>query len=262
MFDFRQLLNDYLDSFDSDTTFKLLSSHGRVDMLLFYASQINDYERILTHHMQRNDYDSALYILKEAEFEKVEKLYYKYSGPLILSLPDQTVELWKNAATLNPVMLIPALVRYEQQRQKLIQEHNDNITKIDYAIEYLEYCINNRGNSDQAIHNYLLSLYCDMEDEEPLLHYLNNQVNNPVVDLKYALRICNKAKKLRSCVYIYSMLGLYEEAVKLSLNVDIQLAKVNADKPEDKEIQRKLWLEIAKYLIQVFLFYIYRIIKI
>lgn len=79
---------------------------------------------------------------------------------------------------------------------------------------------------------------------------------------------------MQSCVHIYSQMGLYEEAVNLSLKVcgsgrmlshalvmnhspfasqyhDLELARINADKPEDDDVLRKrLWLNIAKHVVQ------------
>eukprot|EP00057_Strongylocentrotus_purpuratus_P021026 XP_011675500.1 PREDICTED: vacuolar protein sorting-associated protein 18 homolog [Strongylocentrotus purpuratus] len=45
-------------------------------------------------------------------------------------------------------------------------------------------------------------------------------------------------------------MGLYEEAVDLALQVDVDLAKQSAEKPEDDEaLRRKLWLRIAKHVV-------------
>lgn len=38
-------------------------------------------------------------------------------------------------------------------------------------------------------------------------------------DLKYALRLCSEHNKQKACVHIYSTMGLFEEAVDLSLKV-------------------------------------------
>ena len=43
------------------------------------------------------------------------------------------------------------------------------------AIRYLEICIEKLGNKDQAIHNYLLSLYIERDDDRSLLRYLQMQ---------------------------------------------------------------------------------------
>ena len=58
--------------------------------------------------------------------------------------------------------------------------------------------------------------------------------------------------KIRSCVHIYSKMGLWENSVDLALEKgDLELAKANADKPEDdKALRKKLWLKIARYVVQ------------
>lgn len=71
-----------------------------------------------------------------------------------------------------------------------------------------------------------------------------------IYDVKYALRVCIQEGKHEACVYIYSLLHLYEEAVKLALRVNLDLAKDAATKAEES-VQKKLWLIIARYLIEV-----------
>lgn len=47
-------------------------------------------------------------------------------------------------------------------------------------------------------------------------------------------------------------MGLYEDAIELALKEkDIALAKDVADKPEDPEVKKRLWLRIAKHVIEV-----------
>lgn len=83
------------------------------------------------------------------------------------------------------------------------------------------------------------------------MEFLDFFQENYVYDVKYALRVCIQEGKKEACVFIYSLLGLYEEAVKLALTVDIQLAKFCADKADDEETRKKLWLIIARFLIEV-----------
>ena len=40
-------------------------------------------------------------------------------------------------------------------------------------------------------------------------------------DLKYALRLCMEHDRKKACVHIYSLMGLYEEAVDLALDVSL-----------------------------------------
>ena len=92
--------------------------------------------------------------------------------------------------------------------------------------------------------------------------------------MKYALRVCLEHGHKEACVHIYSIMGLYEEAVGLAIEVgtdallnverlqrsdvfkglrsflaqiDINLAKSKAELPEnDSDLKRKLWLKIGE----------------
>lgn len=74
----------------------------------------------------------------------------------------------------------------------------------------------------------------------------------PYYDLDYALRLCKQAGRTQPCVHIYSKMGLYECSVDLALEKgDLELAKINADMPDDDDqLRKKLWLKIAKYVVQ------------
>jgi len=54
---------------------------------------------------------------------------------------------------------------------------------VNYAIKYLEYCISSAaaggGNKEPAVHNYLVSLYVKLDDEQPLLAFIKSQVSQP-----------------------------------------------------------------------------------
>lgn len=94
------------------------------------------------------------------------------------------------------------------------------------------------------------------EDEADFLHFLASSPDNPLTgdpyyDLDYALRLCRANKRVQACVMIYSKMGLYEASVDLALeNDDLELAKSNADMPEqDDLLRKKLWLKIARYVV-------------
>eukprot|EP01133_Synstelium_polycarpum_P000223 gene223-271_t len=238
--EFRQFLNNYKENLNQATTFHIISSHGAIDELLFYAKLIEDYERVISYHIQHQQYDVALNMLTQLKSTHQE-LYYKFCPVLFHFIPYQTVNVWMQANFLNPRKLIPSLMRYDHTR--LPKGENQN-----QAIRYLQYCVKNH-NQDRAVHNYLLSLYVKQEEDNDLLTFL--QSPDVYYDLKYALRLCMKEKKFKACVFIYSAMELYEEAVDLSLEVDIDLAKENADKvkDEDEALCKKLWLRIAKHVV-------------
>ena len=64
--------------------------------------------------------------------------------------------------------------------------------------------------------------------------------------------MCKQGGRTQPCVHIYSKMGLWENSVDLALEKgDLELAKINADMPEDDDqLRKKLWLKIAKYVVQ------------
>ena len=85
-------------------------------------------------------------------------------------------------------------------------------------------------------------------DDGPLLKFLKS--SGGLVDLQYALRVSTQHRQTKACIFVYSKMGLYEEAVKMALGEDINLAKENANLPPDREVQKRLWLMIARFIIE------------
>lgn len=121
-----------------------------------------------------------------------------------------------------------------------------------HAIRYLEAIV--PTSTDPVVHNLLLTLYAT-ESDEALLRYLNSaptgESGGPYYDLDYALRLCKQHSRTLACVHVYAQLGLYEDSVELALEKgDLDLARINADRPEEEEVRRKLWLRLAKWVVQ------------
>ncbi|KAJ3096181.1 hypothetical protein HDU97_006164 [Phlyctochytrium planicorne] len=175
------------------------------------------------------------------------ELYYKFSGILFENAPAETVNLWMKEANINPRRLLPALL-----------ESNHNAHSSEHAIQYLNFVTERLNVDDIVVHNYLLSLYVDqakLGGEERLLSFIASNIlkkENIRFDLQYALRLCSRGNLTQSCIMIYSLLGLYEQAVSLALRSrDLELARINADKPiDDDNLRKKLWLLIAQYVIK------------
>lgn len=112
------------------------------------------------------------------------------------------------------------------------------------------------------MHNLFITLHASpaagsSEDDGPLLRFLmtapdDTLTGKPYYDLDYALRLCSETNRIQPCVHIYSQMGLWESSVDLALEKgDLELAKRNADKPEDDpQLRKKLWLKIAKFVVQ------------
>ena len=85
----------------------------------------------------------------------------------------------------------------------------------------MEFCVYQLTVTEEAIHNYLLSLYAKYKPES-LLWYLEQagtHASDIHYDLKYALRLCAEHGYLEACVLVYKIMELYEEAVDLALQV-------------------------------------------
>ncbi|MCO5603326.1 hypothetical protein L7F22_057476 [Adiantum nelumboides] len=246
--EFRAFLSDCKDVLDEATTLKLLGSYGRVEELIYFAGLKEQHETVIHHHIQRGDAKKALGVLRKPNTSP--ELQYKFAPDLIMLDPYETVEFWMTKDNLNPRRLIPALMRYSSKPHSKDEPHE--------VMKYLEFCVQRQQNKDSAVHNLLLSLYTKQDDESTLLRFLESKYGKgrpgqPDIfyDPKYALRLCLKEKRMRACVYIYSMMNMNEEAVALALQVDPELAKAEADKVEDDpELQKKLWLMVAKHVIQ------------
>ena len=241
--EFKDFLATNKESFNEPTTYNLISSHGRIEELLYFATQMGNLDMVVSHHIQQRDWYSALKVL-QLPFQKNEELFYNFLPVLLNQIPYETVNELLNAGNnLNPRKLIPALMRYDPRKNPPgISEHQ--------SIRYLQYAIDVLGNSDPTVHNFLISLYASTSRyHDALLKFLSKE--DPCYDGEYALRTCAKDNQVEACIIIYSAMHEYEEAVELSLKVDIDLAKEQVQKVQnDDERRKKLWLRIARHVVE------------
>ncbi|KAI8340709.1 Pep3/Vps18/deep orange family-domain-containing protein [Chlamydoabsidia padenii] len=210
-YELKQLLETYQDYLHKETVYKLVASHGHNTELVYYATLIGDDAKVMSHWIAERNWIKALKILgKQTSLD----MFYTYSPILMEAVPRETHQ----------------------------------------AIRYLSYVVTSLANTDPAIHNSLLALYATQstKDETALLSFLKNEGREMYYNPDYALRLCSQFGRIQSCIHLYSLMGLYEEAVHLALRIgDIDLARIHADKPlGDDEVSKKLWLAIAKYVIQ------------
>ena len=164
------------------------------------------------------------------------------------------VDAWFKQSALDPLRLIPSLLQLQHlPRDPLVPNQ---------AVRYLNHVVFDRHNTSSTLHNLLVTFHAASSppspgDDGPLLRFLvtapyNPLTGKPYYDLDYALRLCKKAGRIQPCVHIYSKMGLYENSVDLALQKgDLELAKINADMPEDDpQLRKKLWLKIARYVVQ------------
>ncbi|TFK77229.1 hypothetical protein BDN72DRAFT_953692 [Pluteus cervinus] len=252
----RQFFETYKHNLDRNTTYELIQGHGRTDMYLYYATVVGDYARVIEHWILEEAWVKALDVInRQADLE----LYYRFAPVLMRQVPKDTVDSWLRQPSLDPLRLVPALLQLQQTpRNPLSPNH---------AIRYLNHIIFEQHSTSPIIHNLLITFHvcpsspalysAPPEDDGPLLRFLSTAPSDPITgkpyyDLDYALRLCKNAGRTQPCVHIYSKMGLWENSVDLALEKgDLDLAMINANKPEDdKSLRKKLWLKIARYVVQ------------
>ncbi|KAG6851223.1 hypothetical protein H0H93_015233 [Arthromyces matolae] len=247
--DFRQFLDTYKLNLDRNTTYELIQGHGRTDMYLHYANTIGDYERVIEHWIVEEDWLKAI----ETDLE----LYYRFGPVLMRRAPKETVDSWLRQSSLDPLRLIPSILQLQYVPRDPLSPNQ--------AIRYLNHLIFEQHNISPTVHNLLITFHVLPPpakssagvDDGPLLRFLQTAPCDPVTgkpyyDLDYALRLCKNSGRTQPCVHIYSKMGLWENSVDMAIEKgDVELAMINADMPEeDPQLQKKLWLKIARYVVQ------------
>ncbi|KAJ3569421.1 hypothetical protein NP233_g5052 [Leucocoprinus birnbaumii] len=276
--DLRQFFETYKNNLDKETVYELIQGHGRTDMYLFFASTVGDHARVVEHWVLEEQWSKAIEVISgQHDLE----LYYRFASVLMRNSPKETVDSWIRQSSLDPKRLVPALLQLQHTPRDPLSPNQ--------AIRYLNYAIFEQQNTSSTIHNLLITFYVspsssssssythddtttspptspkqqtiptNEDNDAPLLRFLTNAPSDPVTgkpyyDLDYALRICKLAGRTQPCVHIYAKMGLYENSVDLALEKgDLELAKINADRvpeEEDQVLRKKLWLKIAKYVVQ------------
>ncbi len=244
--EFEDFVTRYKGDLDSKTTYEIISSHGREQELLSYATAIDDYNYVLSYWVQRERWQESLDVLKR---QTDPSIFYKYSSVLMAHAPTELVDILMRHPDLDPLKLIPALLNYNKSNSNTPLPQNQ-------AVRYLLFCINALHTTNSAIHNTLISIYAShpSPSETALLSYLSTHSlsNPPPYDTDFAFRLCIQHSRVQSAVHIYTSMGSYASAVDLALrNNEIDLASLIADRPatSDSALRKRLWLAVAKKVI-------------
>ncbi|KAJ2548447.1 tethering complex subunit [Coemansia sp. RSA 1933] len=235
------LVGEYKTAVDPNTTYQLAESHGRREFWLHYAMLRGDYGRVVEYYMEREDHIQAIEALGHYG---TPEMFYKYAPALMSAEPAVLVEVLMRQPDLAPSKLIPTLMRYEQGGAPSCPNH---------AMRYLRFCIQKQMCRDPIVYNYYLTLLAKdslANDESELMLFLTTYGKDMLYDPDYALRMCKRYGRIQSCVHLYSLLRLYEDAVELALKQgDIELAQIHAERPDDDKLCKRLWLKIAQHAI-------------
>jgi hypothetical protein len=242
--EYQDFVSRYKADLDKKTVYEIISSHGREEELLSFATVVNDYNYVLAYWVQRERWQESLDVLKK---QTDPEIFYKYSSVLMAHVPVDLVEIMMRQSNLDAQKLIPAFLNYNTITKAPLTQNQ--------AIRYLLFEINQHSSTDAAVHNTLISIYASnpTTDESALLQYLEAQsyAHEQNYDADFALRLCIQHKRVQSCVHIYESMGQYVQAVDLALKYDeIELASNVADRSDTvPALRKKLWLAIAKKVI-------------
>lgn len=242
--EFQDFVTRYKSDLDQKVVYDIISSHGREEELLFFATVTNDYNYVLSYWVQREKWLEALNVLQKQTNSEV---FYKYSSVLMTHAAAGLVDILMRQTNLDPEKLIPALLTYNKTANVPLSQNQ--------AVRYLNFIIVNHPKPSAAVHNTLISIYAShpSPSEAALLTYLESQRSNPPpYDADFALRLCIQHQRVQSCIHIYSTMGQYLQAVELALkHNDIELAAIVADRPEGNDkLRKKLWLLVAEKTIR------------
>ncbi|KAG7794974.1 hypothetical protein KL929_004439 [Ogataea haglerorum] len=254
--DLEGFLKKYQDSVDKETVYQILLSHNRKEELERFSSMMKDYSFLLSYYLNLQQWDKALEILSK---EQKPELIYKCATALLINYPAKTVDLWLRLADdLDFKKLLPVILTYH----KSIALGHGIAPKHNHALRYLKFLVKEKQNKDKLVHNTLLSLLVTYpsDDEKLVLNYLENRSKTHfnreksyevLFDADFVLRLCFEYNRIKSAIFIYSMLEDYESAVSLALKHGlIESAILVADKTSPSLQRKNLWLQISTILIQ------------
>ncbi|KAJ1726507.1 tethering complex subunit, partial [Coemansia biformis] len=237
------LVEEHSESVDPHTTYQLAESHGQRDFWLHYASLRGDYERIVEYWMEKEEHQRAIEILGHYG---TPEMFYRYAPALMSAEPAALVDILMRQPKLVTSKLIPALMRYDHD--------GPGRGSTNQPLRYLRFCIQKQMCRDPVVYNYYLTLVAKdsaADDESELMDFLTTYGKDMLYDPDYALRMCKRYGRIQSCVHLYSLLKLHEDAVDLALaQEDIELAQIHAERPDDDKLCKRLWLKIAQHVIQ------------
>lgn len=224
---------------NKNALYDLLSVHGDKDNLVKFAEIMGDHDQVIRYHLQSDRFDAVLKILKE---QRKPELYYKYGPDLMRNMPKTFVDsLIEQGLKLTPARLIPSLVVSTAKEQEL------------ESIRYIEHCIQRLDHKGAALHNYLVALYIKHQPEK-MEEYLAEQGasldDDLPYDVNYTLHLCQEAGLIKECVRLYCLLGQLDEAIDLALTIDLDQAKRCLEFAHEEDDRRKIWLHIAKFVVQ------------
>lgn len=199
-------------------------------------------------------------------FDLIRDIIYSHGHVLMYEMPEATLQFLdkrdrsgERVVELDLTKLMPGFMKVPVSRRICV-------------VEFLQDdCAKSGRCKDRSVHNLYIMFMSDLEDEVKLAEYLSTQeealktqemkegqeAREILFDTEFALKCFERNHLIRPQLKLYSMMGLYSNAVDLALNNNmIEEAKDIALKPEGEtdevlHLKKKLWLQIAFHLIHI-----------
>eukprot|EP01022_Parablepharisma_sp_SALTPOND_P000883 TRINITY_DN105194_c3_g1_i1.p1 TRINITY_DN105194_c3_g1~~TRINITY_DN105194_c3_g1_i1.p1 ORF type:complete len:1042 (-),score=138.06 TRINITY_DN105194_c3_g1_i1:6642-9767(-) len=245
--EFKTFLTEYEEDLETEIIYQLLQSHGRLKDCLSFASQKKNYEAVVLHHINNRDYKAAIEVVNDVDDEKTKNaLMVRYASVFMKHETKMAIDsLSRYYQRINVEDLIASLISIDSKDRifansyiKLIMDRANN--KLLFNL-YLFFLAESRSPEGiEELHSFL--------DQQEAFHHNSQPLN---IDKDFALNVCKHFGLIEAQVKVYGLLDFYEESVKLALkHKRVELAKKYANFPSDEKIRKKLWIEIAKAVMQ------------
>lgn len=278
-----RLIETLRDARDLDvhaTIYHLLQSHGWIEELLIFAEARRDFTTVILHHVSRGECLNAIRKLSDFCGSSVgQDLVCRFAPVLFGAAPREfsSLLLHPQMAGLDPLSVLPAIftpdasplhraesIRYLEhalQHNPTLQGKDSNLSSRIRHGSLLLHFEDSQSKlsgwaSGTAVLNALIVLYAgdchgdrQAVAEDQLLRFLDEQKENPMLDMTFALRVCGeRGFGSRAAIQLYSLMGMHDEAVAAALTQgDITLAKHSASQPADVRLRQKLWKRIVEH---------------
>jgi len=262
----RDFVRDYHGALDERETLRVLSEAERLDDEIYFAELCGDYDRVLDHFLRAGDARRASEVAFASGVPR--STLNRVLPELVRASPRETIDaMLATPTTADDIAIIDGVCRDESVNEASTSE------VLTHAARYLETITAAEGGDsrgDGVAHDALLHLYVSRLDASPtvastlskyILDAVDEKTKTPYYDVQSAIRLCEKHGAHRSAAYAYCVARDYDMAMHVALSTlqDIELAKKvtqkaaespSGDVNEDEIVQKKLWLEIAKWSIR------------
>ncbi|KAK6197974.1 Pep3/Vps18/deep orange family-domain-containing protein [Scheffersomyces amazonensis] len=238
--DFHKFLASNYKILDQDIIYQIMIELNLPSKFIFFAELIEDYQFILNHYIDINDWENAIKAiikLYNSSLPNKMDIIYKSSTVLLINSPQSTINTWLkfNESDIHYENFLPAILIYNKSINHIKLYDN-------YTIKFLTKLIFDKGIKSKQLNNYYLSLLITYPNQDinnntnssskqilKFLHYIRSESGSKgqLYDANFILRLCLNRNQYEAAILILIHdMKLYDSALELSLDNDLpQLAQ-------------------------------------